>query len=369
MDAFLTHWVLNPLVKLSANPKLYRLKTAFERLIPLQAIMALGILAYRFGLISFNLEPALHLFPFLMSLSISYDFNSKDAHPWWMISGLSILLTYTLNPSLRIDLSFFIVSILAPFGFEALFEGLDNLLTKLKIESLPQKALIANARWAFTLVLSLVILSLSLDLSGFTEFLTIGFSLTNTLWFFIGVNSLNTWIWYKGHHGTHVLSIWVLPISSLALLLNLYAYANGHVLPYRFAGYMYAIFGNYAIFSAIQIWLRLFPKSKADIDLHAHSRMSTWVNINESLIYSLPLVQNTTILTMFLSLNALNMIILFKAFSLNWIQPFFFASPFTLPSLVQAGLGMGAYQGSLVWLVLVFIDVLLMTPWMLKRPY
>ena len=368
MDAFLTRSLLEPMVHWSTRPKVLALKTAFERMIPIYAMVGILSIVNHFKFfIPFSLTPLFQIIPFILILSLSLELTSTTSKETWMIASNSMLLTYMMNQNLHISLGFMVSAIASTYLFYSLYTLLDRLLSKIQIESLPQKALINNVHWIAMLLFTGLTLAFPFNVGWLETGLLNLFSLTNSVYFFILINTLNTWSWYKGHHGTHVLSVWVIPLTGITILFNLIAFSQGQALPYRFAGYIYAVFGNYALFNAIQLWLRFKPIHPNDSNLHRHSFLSTWVNINEALIYSLPLVQKRSIFLMFISINAINMGLLFTAFSLNWIQPFFFASPFSIPSLVQSGLGMFNLTGSLVWIGIVLIDTVLMTPWMLKR--
>lgn len=368
MDAFLTRWIIDPLVHWSTRPFVLALKTAFEHLIPVYAILGILSVLIHYGTqVPISMELLFKSIPFILIISLSFELTSHASKESWMIASNSMLLTYLLNQNHTISLGFMMSAIGSTYLFYFLYSLLTKLVSQIQIESLPQKALLNNTHWLAVLLFTGLILSLPIQIDWIENGLLSLFSFSNSLFFFMIINTLNTWFWYKGHHGTHVLSVWVVPLSLITLLFNIIAYNQGIPLPYRFAGYIYAVFGNYAIFNAIQLWLRFKPIHPNDSDLHHHSFLSSWVNINESLIYSLPLVQNKSIFTLFISVNAVNMSLLSLAFSLNWIQPFFFASPFSIPSLVQAGFGMFNLMGILVWIGIVFIDVVLITPWMLKR--
>lgn len=367
MDAFLSKNLLEPMVHWSTRPNVLALKTAFEHMIPVYAMVGILAVLIHNQLISFTLTPIFQIIPFILIVGLSYELSLNSSKVTWIIASNSMLLTYRMNPHLQFNLAFLVSAIASTYLIYFLYSVLDRVLSKIQSGSLPQKALLNNVHWIVMLLFTALILVFPLTIDWLDPVLLQLFSLTNSVFFFILINTLNTWSWYKGHHGTHVLSVWVIPITGITIVFNLLAFSQGHVLPYRFAGYIYSVFGNYAIFNAIQLWLRFKPIHSTDTSLHQHSFLSTWVNINEALIYSLPLVQKKSIFLMFSILNALNMGLLFSAFSLNWIQPFFFASPFSIPSLVQSGLGMFNLMGSLVWVGIVLIDAILMTPWMLNR--
>lgn len=330
------------LLWLSSLPKVNAIKNTLEQYFWFLSIISLVVFLKWFSF--YDLIPVL-----LMTWVIMLSFQLNQKHAYIHISVTFLLLVKSNALLLLTDL--FILTLVV-----FLIDGLYHLGTKvlnLKLEQLPDKVNESIHLSLLLLMLSLVILlPIPFGSSLFESVLLWFINHIDTVFIIILLNSLNTYLWYKGYHGSNLLSLFVLPISYLALLYNLQAFDLGQTIPFLLSGILYTHYGNYVIFNALQAYHVVTFKEDR------FAWLSSFFNINESLIFS-TLTHQKDNFKLILFLNALNMSILYFFFNQGMIHGFMFAVPFIIPSVLSVTLASASLSSLLLWLSLFIIDLII----------
>lgn len=368
---------LERLLRFSSQKHFTALKIAFENLSPLLFGLGITAIIHRFFYASVATTHVLLygflLFGFLLLISLSIELSKLSQGSWLTLAVLSVgsvSLLYVPTTNI-ISLHSFILIILSGFWTYGVQTVLSRWGLNLKISpKLPQRVYLSLLEM-FTFVLTALLLWLmnpwlKMLMTPIIQAVVLSLSITHTLVFFIFLNSLNIYIWYKGYHGTNVLSNFVIPITTLTLILNMDAFFKGLPFPFIFAGLLHTLYGNYIIFNAIHIWIKLKAKSKHLKDLQHVGHLSTFFNINETLLFGLPLVKSKTMLKGFLLTNVLNMMLLFFALNQQWVSPLFVGLPFMVPAPLNVAFSSFSWNALLLWFGLMMVDILLLHPFLKK---
>lgn len=330
------------LLWLSSLPKVNAFKNAIDQYFWFLSIISLFVFLKWF---SFDA-----LFPILLLtwvVILNYQLNQKHAY---IHISLTFLLLLKSNAILLVT-DLFILTLVV-FLIDGLYH-LGTKVTNFKIEQLPDKINESINLSLLLLMLSLVILlPIPFRSSSFESVFLWFLSHIDTVFMIIALSSLNTYLWYKGYHGSNLLCLFVLPFSYLALLYNLQAYDLGQTFPYLLSGILFTHYGNYVIFNALQTYHML--KFKED----RFAWLSSFFNINESLIFS-TLTHQKDNFKLMLFLNALNMSLIYYFFNQGMIHGFMFAVPFIVPSILSVSIASASLSSLLLWLSLFIIDLLI----------
>lgn len=380
--------ILPGLIRFSHQPELTAIKDGFSNLLPYSFITGLFILLIKAWLPtalssqysgqSLSLIPvwyALPLFAYALVFSISSQLSKLYAMEWIPVLMVS-LIAYALLvgiPEPRLTLTAMVFAPVSTLFATGLLRFIHTLMAKLAwpttIPSRVKSSLNEISGLAITVTLLIVLrMVFPQDIPDyFTNVFGLLLDGTNTFWFFLILNSLNTTIWYFGFHGTNVLSNLVVPITTMTLMLNAQAYLFSEPLPYLFAGLMHTLYGNYVIFNAINLWIHFAARSKHLKELVKTSRVPSLFNINESIIYGVPLVKNKIVYRAFLIANALNMVIVIQLMQIGWLERFWLALPFVIPAFAQAGIATLSWNSVFVWFALLIMDLAIIFPFLRKH--
>ena len=122
---------------------------------------------------------------------------------------------------------------------------------------------------------------------------------------------LNSLLWFSGIHGANVL-------QPLMAHLNEMSFATGGFVNETFLGAFVFIGGSGATFSLI-LAILLFSKNKALRLLSYASIPIAFLNINELLLFGLPIILNPRTLIPFLSVPLINLLTSYMAISFAWV--------------------------------------------------
>jgi hypothetical protein len=330
------------LLYLSSLPKINAFKNAIDQYFWFLSIISLAVF-----LKWFSFDTLFPILLFIWVVVLSYQLNQKHAY-----IHISIILMLYLKSNHFLLLTDFILVTMLVFLMDALYHfGIK--VINFKIKQVPDKVNESIHLSLLIIILSIIVLFPIPFGSSFLEsaFLDL-ISRMDTAIIMIALNSLNTYLWYKGYHGSNLLSTFVLPISYLALLYNLQAYDLGHTLPYLLSGILFTHYGNYVIFNALQAYHVLTFKEDR------FAWLSSFFNINESLIFS-TLTHQKENLKLMLFLNALNMSVIYYFFNQGMIHGFMFAVPFIVPSILSVSIASASLSSLLLWLSLFILDLII----------
>lgn len=387
-DRFFEKSILPGLIHFSHQPELTAIKDGFSNLLPYSFITGLFLLLIKawlptalssqFSGQSLNFIPvwyALPLFGFALVVSISSQLSKLYTMEWIPVLMVS-LIAYALLigiPEPRLTLTAMVFAPVSTLLATGLLRFINTLMAKLSwpvtIPSRVKSSLsdISGLVMTITLLFGLKMLFPQDIPENFSNIFNLMLDGTNTLGFFLILNSLNTTIWYFGFHGTNVLSNLVVPVTTMTLMLNAQAYLFNEPLPYLFAGLMHTLYGNYVIFNAINLWIQIAARSKHLKELVKTSRVPSLFNINESVIYGVPLVKSRIVYRAFLIANAMNMVIVIQLMRIGWLERFWLALPFVIPAFAQAGIATLSWNSVFVWFALLLLDLLVISPFLYKH--
>lgn len=180
--------------------------------------------------------------------------------------------------------------------------------------------------------------------------------------------------WFFGLHGHNVLAPIMDGIYQPALIENIQHYTNGgsiETLPYiwtRGSFDAYSQMGGSGVTIALIIAIFLFSK-REDSKAVAKLGLSMGIfNINEPIIFGMPIVLNPLYIIPFLIISPICVTIGYVATALGIIPPVFAAVPWVLPPGIYAFLATGgSVLAGLISLLNVFIAFLIWTPFVIME--
>lgn len=130
---------------------------------------------------------------------------------------------------------------------------------------------------------------------------------------------------------------------------------------------VFAKFGGQGITIGLLIAALLFAKSKRLKEISKISIVPSLFNINEPVIYGLPIVFNPIMLIPFILVPITAVLITYGAIVIGFIQPFTAVQvPWTTPPLIS-GFLLSGWQGLVIQLVIIFASAGIYYPFLLKQ--
>jgi len=173
-------------------------------------------------------------------------------------------------------------------------------------------------------------------------------------------------IWLAGIHGVSVMNALFLSLWIYYLDQNAQAVAAGHLAPYVTAHPFYQWFvwvgGSGATLGLA--FLLLFSRSKSLKDLGKLSFLPSLCNINEPIIFGLPIMLNPIMAIPFLLAPTVAGVIAYLAFKWNFVNRPFIWVPWTLPAPIGAFLSTG-YD----WRALVLLGIIVIVTTLIYYPF
>ncbi|ALX85914.1 PTS sugar transporter subunit IIC [Achromobacter denitrificans] len=162
--------------------------------------------------------------------------------------------------------------------------------------------------------------------------------------------ALNSIFWFFGIHGYHAMSP-VIDVLDQATALNAASAAAGYEGMYALNGTLLGAFvfigGAGATLSLVAAIL-LFSRSESLRLLALASIPVSLLNVNEILLFGLPLILNPRLLLPFILAPVCNVLIALAAVQAGWMAPASVTLPLTSPVLLNAYLGAGGHVGGVV---------------------
>lgn len=162
--------------------------------------------------------------------------------------------------------------------------------------------------------------------------------------------ALNSLFWFFGIHGYHAMSP-VIDVLDQATQLNAASAAAGYEGMYALNGTLLGAFvfigGAGATLSLVAAIL-LFSRSESLRLLALASIPVSLLNVNEILLFGLPLILNPRLLLPFVLAPVCNVLIALAVVHAGWMEPASVTLPLTSPVLLNAYLGAGGHVGGVV---------------------
>ncbi len=176
------------------------------------------------------------------------------------------------------------------------------------------------------------------------------------------INVLMTTFWFLGIHGASVVGAVVTPITTANFAENAASYQAGTAVKHIFAGSYNSFFGGWITYPALLFCILFLAKSSQLKSLSRAAAVPNLFNINEPLIFGLPIVMNVIIIIPTYICTALNVIISYILMDANLIGKFVVNIPWTTPGPIGVFLSTLDWKSTALWFVLFAIDFLICIP-------
>ena len=174
-------------------------------------------------------------------------------------------------------------------------------------------------------------------------------------------------LWIVGIHGTTVINSMVLPM----LLFNMDQNVNGAAIPYA-AGFnkAYVDIGGSGGTLGLVIMLAFFAKSEQFKVLGRASLIPSIFNINEPVIFGLPIVYNPYFAIPFILSPMVTGSITYFAIKLEMVKPLIAQQPWPTPVGLGAFIGSGGdWKAGVLAIICAVVSALIYYPFFRKRDY
>ncbi|MBB1627653.1 PTS sugar transporter subunit IIC [Achromobacter sp. UMC71] len=168
------------------------------------------------------------------------------------------------------------------------------------------------------------------------------------------IAALNSLFWFFGVHGYHAMSP-IIDVLDQATSLNAASAAAGYQGMYALNGTLlgaFAFIGGAGATLSLVAAILLFSRSESLRLLALASIPVSLLNVNEILLFGLPLILNPRLLAPFILAPVCNVIIALAVVQLGWLDPATVTLPLTSPVLLNAYLGSGGHLGGVLLQVL-----------------
>ena len=164
------------------------------------------------------------------------------------------------------------------------------------------------------------------------------------------VAALNSLLWFFGIHGAHAMAP-IMDVLDQATQLNATTAAAGYESVYALNGTLLGAFvfiGGAGATMSLALAILLFSRSESLRVLALASIPVSLLNVNEILLFGLPLILNPRLLLPFVLTPVVNVLVALAVVQLGWMAPATVTLPLTSPVLFNAYLGAGEHLGGIV---------------------
>lgn len=280
-----------------------------------------------------------------LGLTLPMSFlDAKGMFSAILIAMLTVEITrFLLNKNIKIKMPASVPAIVtAPF--EMLIPFLVNLVIFMSINQ------------------GLISLTGSGIVSFIQDIITPLLSATDSLPSVIIVNILVMGFWFFGIHGASILATIVGPIQASNLIENATSLASGEALPYVFAGSFKSIFATQIMYNALLIALLIFAKSPRLRSLTKVSFIPNLFNINEPILFGLPIVMNVILIIPVLITVVIDTAVFYLLMSADIVGKVYISIAPTIPAPINSYLTTMDWKAPVVWFILFFVNVLIFVP-------
>lgn len=170
--------------------------------------------------------------------------------------------------------------------------------------------------------------------------------------------------WFFGLHGASITQPIRLPFMQMYLMANITAFSAGepivHFFTQPFWSYVITLGGGGATLGLCLLLLR----SKS-VELKTLGKLSIGpaiFNINEPIIFGLPMVLNPLMMLPFIFVPVVNSIIAYGLMAVNWVGKGVIETPWTTPAPLGAALGCMDIKAAFMVIGLIILDMVLYYP-------
>lgn len=192
-------------------------------------------------------------------------------------------------------------------------------------------------------------------------------SLGSTLWGTVVITGLNSLFWVVGIHGANTINPIIQPIWLQNTDANRIAFQAGQELPNIITNEFMMNFvwmGGGGATLALVICLFLFTKSKNNKTMGRLSVAPGLFNINEPVLFGLPVVLNFKLLIPFILVPMVNAVITYLGMSMGLVaKPAGIVVPWTMPPIISGYLATGGkISGAIIQAICLLIDIAIYYP-------
>ena len=178
----------------------------------------------------------------------------------------------------------------------------------------------------------------------------------------IMINLLVMLFWLFGIHGAALMAAIIGPLQTANLTENAAAVAAGDILPNVFAGSFKSIFATQIMYNALLIAVLLFASSPRLKSLCKFAFIPNFFNINEPLIFGLPIVMNVTLMIPILLTTIINTITSYLAMNFDLVGKIYIYFLPTFPAPINAFISTMDWKAPVMWLLLFLINLAIFYP-------
>lgn len=187
-------------------------------------------------------------------------------------------------------------------------------------------------------------------------------TITDSLVSILLINLITSSFWFFGIHGASIIGGLTTPITTGNLAANALAYQSGQQLEHIFAGTFNTVFGGYITYPAMVVALIIVARSARVKALSRMAVVPSTFNINEPVIFGLPIVMNVMLIIPIILCNSMNICIAYFLMKTNIIGKFFVSVPFSTPGPINAFLSSMDWKASVAWIAIFAINILIFIP-------
>lgn len=187
-------------------------------------------------------------------------------------------------------------------------------------------------------------------------------SFTDSLPSVIIINIFVIGFWFFGIHGAALVASIIGPIQATNLAANAAAMASNGVPGAVLAGSFKSIFATQIMYNALLFSVLLFAKSPRLKSLCKLSLVPNLFNINEPLIFGLPMVMNVVLIIPILITTVIDTAVFYLLMTSDFIGKVYIATVATFPAPINAFLSTMDWKAPIVWFILLLINIAIFVP-------
>lgn len=187
--------------------------------------------------------------------------------------------------------------------------------------------------------------------------------ITNTWWGFLIIIFLIHFLWWFGIHGATIMSSFYTPIILANMIANTKGASN------FFAGdplNAFVIIGGSGATLGVAIWLAFFSRSAQLKEIGKVELVPAFFNINEPLLFGLPIVYNVDLFIPFLGAPLVSGLVSYFAFTSKLVPKIITQQPWPTPVGLSGFIGTASWRGAVLSIVCALVAFLVWFPF-IKR--
>ena len=187
--------------------------------------------------------------------------------------------------------------------------------------------------------------------------------ITNTWWGFLIIIFLIHFLWWFGIHGATIMSSFYTPIILANMIANTKGASN------FFAGdplNAFVIIGGSGATLGVAIWLAFFSRSAQLKEIGKVELVPAIFNINEPLLFGLPIVYNVDLFIPFLGAPLVSGLVSYFAFTSKLVPKIITQQPWPTPVGLSGFIGTASWRGAVLSIVCALVAFLVWFPF-IKR--